>query len=1062
MKETETSQIIEKELCRILDSAQRNGSLHHRLVIELRKIQENKRTDNGIGEVQEFEAIFSEEFIKKLNFVLAVKKKEPSVERILKFVVAFIHYGYKKEDEAVPNTVNMMDTDDVFEDEPSTELTNQDGTLTSRFTEELILHLLHGFLAKEKMVRLRCCQLVSMLVVLLKDIDEDLYEELVNLLEKRLLDKEAGVRANAAIALCRLLNGDQMGNVKSLKKLSSMMKSEPNSEVRRAIMLGIDINPSTLPNLLERARDKDAINRKVLYGKVLSKVDYRILSIEKREELLISGIRDRDVGVQQACVQLIATCWLKDADYNLVSLFEGLDVVDSEIADETIKALLNSYPEIAEKIEFSSKVWEDLQPESSFLLRHTLEYYREKNDVSGLEERLPETLEIVKLIRKQLESRSSSDDRDGANRLEDEHDIEIADAEIDYIILQLLIISKNLDFLDELGRREMLTLMRKLLVIPDISEQHIGHIMDILRKLSLDETDFTQITVEVISGVQQNGEEALLIVSREELKAVKLLTQLKSLHIIKALLQRCYLSLSEHSPVYALTHEFVSPALSQNEPALLKCAVDCLALCSLLDKKMAVGNAGLLVAVCQQGVEEYKINGLQALFDISFIFGIDEISENLKKDELATVFMSALESENGEIQALAAQGLAKLLYGGRIPNASLVLHNLAVMYFHILTVDNLNLRQCLSYFFPAYCLSLSSNQREMAKAVVPIFIEYSSCYYLEWKGKVSDTVYQTTSQITQQLFSWTDPRIRIEFEKNIGSQSNDSSLTHDLVWFFEIGVDALLAANNYCKNINEDSDVSIIVLIIRGLINLTMKLDLENVPKTGIDSTDLSYKSEETEKALTFVYEKLFILSRCLRLSCATNFGSDLVIKRGIEKLEAIMFKILKTSRYGYSANEILKDLLRNQQLKIIFDSFVMDLERNTNGETNPVLGDILPVSESFSNLENEEVPVDSDEDAIITVKSEIEKDLDGVEAIDEGKDFSETVEEIKDQNDKLKKISENMSIVKKNGILKPKKSRKSIDINSKRPYPSKILFDPKSELDTVRQQIDDILLDEE
>ncbi|OMJ15354.1 hypothetical protein AYI70_g7331, partial [Smittium culicis] len=169
MKGSYSSQDVEKDLERILNSAQKSGSLHQRSIIELRKIQENKRTDNGVGEVQEFESVFTEEFMKKLDLALSVKKKEPAVERILKFIVSFIHYGYKKEEEFIPAS-NKMDTDDVFDDDSPANSQEHVGTLTSRFTEDIILNLLRGFLSKEKMVRLRCCQLVSMLVVLLKDI----------------------------------------------------------------------------------------------------------------------------------------------------------------------------------------------------------------------------------------------------------------------------------------------------------------------------------------------------------------------------------------------------------------------------------------------------------------------------------------------------------------------------------------------------------------------------------------------------------------------------------------------------------------------------------------------------------------------------------------------------------------------------------------------------------------------------------------------------------------------------------------------------------------------------
>lgn len=36
-----------------------------------------------------------------------------------------------------------------------------------------------------------------------------------------------------------------------------------------------------------------------------------------------------------------------------------------------------------------------------------------------------------------------------------------------------------------------------------------------------------------------------------------------------------------------------------------------------------------------------------------------------------------------------------------------------LVYFAPETIDNLELRQCLSYFFPVYCYSLSANQKRM-------------------------------------------------------------------------------------------------------------------------------------------------------------------------------------------------------------------------------------------------------------------------------------------------------------------------------------------------------------
>lgn len=67
-----------------------------------------------------------------------------------------------------------------------------------------------------------------------------------------------------------------------------------------------------------------------------------------------------------------------------------------------------------------------------------------------------------------------------------------------------------------------------------------------------------------------------------------------------------------------------------------------------------------------------------------------------------------------KIQALAALGICKLMLSGMITDCE-VLKRLALVYFAPETLDNLELRQCLSYFFPVYCFSNAANQRRMSE-----------------------------------------------------------------------------------------------------------------------------------------------------------------------------------------------------------------------------------------------------------------------------------------------------------------------------------------------------------
>jgi hypothetical protein len=77
--------------------------------------------------------------------------------------------------------------------------------------EFIIYNISKGFLAKDKIVRFRVCQLVGFFFEFLDEVEyftyyilsprDDLLNGVVEQLYKRTFDKEANVRANAAISL---------------------------------------------------------------------------------------------------------------------------------------------------------------------------------------------------------------------------------------------------------------------------------------------------------------------------------------------------------------------------------------------------------------------------------------------------------------------------------------------------------------------------------------------------------------------------------------------------------------------------------------------------------------------------------------------------------------------------------------------------------------------------------------------------------------------------------------------------------------------------------------------
>jgi len=97
-----------------------------------------------------------------------------------------------------------------------------------------------------------------------------------------------------------------------------------------------------------------------------------------------------------------------------------------------------------------------------------------------------------------------------------------------------------------------------------------------------------------------------------------------------------------------------------------------------------------------------------------------------------TAFEGALQEESSlDVHAAACEGMAKLMLSGIVTDENVrlferksdiclrtslqVLARLVGLFLDPGTSDNQALRQCLSYFFPVYCYSSSSNQRRMQK-----------------------------------------------------------------------------------------------------------------------------------------------------------------------------------------------------------------------------------------------------------------------------------------------------------------------------------------------------------
>lgn len=76
-------------------------------------------------------------------------------------------------------------------------------------------------------------------------------------------------------------------------RLLDMLQHDPSVDVRRAVVANLLLSAETLPFIVQRASDVDAQTRKMVFRKALAEVDFKLLSIQDRENLLQAGLRDR-------------------------------------------------------------------------------------------------------------------------------------------------------------------------------------------------------------------------------------------------------------------------------------------------------------------------------------------------------------------------------------------------------------------------------------------------------------------------------------------------------------------------------------------------------------------------------------------------------------------------------------------------------------------------------------------------------------------------------------------------------------------------------------------------
>lgn len=376
----------------VFQDAQMTLSGHRKLVVLFRTIQ--KRAIS-IG----YEEAFNFQFIKLISKILKLRKGVPAADRIAKFCSVVVATILKEESENPTERPNGDTTEDGEELE----------SVSSEFVDNLIRHLLRGIESKFKEVRYRVVQLLAYLVNYITEIDEQLFKALHYSLNRRLYDREPIVRIQAVVAISRFqyfLENDTLNS--ATKSMLVSLKHDESPEVRRAALLNLVKSKATIPEILQRARDSNAINRRLVYSRILREFSsFNDISADMRDQLLNWGLNDRDSSVKAAAESLLCKSWLAIANDEILELMENLRVIDSEVAETAMRVLFQLKKEKLDGVEITPQTWKELTVEKAFFIRTYFDFCNHNRLYDNIEKNIPELTKMALMLQDYLKLRSN-------------------------------------------------------------------------------------------------------------------------------------------------------------------------------------------------------------------------------------------------------------------------------------------------------------------------------------------------------------------------------------------------------------------------------------------------------------------------------------------------------------------------------------------------------------------------------------------------------------------------------------------------------------------------------
>ncbi|KAJ2914546.1 hypothetical protein MD484_g5881, partial [Candolleomyces efflorescens] len=498
----------------------------------------------------------------------------------------------------------------------------------------------------------------------------------------------------------------------------------------------------------------------------------------------------------------------------LIRFLSLFDVIGSgeAIAVDTLGSIFVTRPDIPEAFAFPESYWQNLTPESAVLARVFVDHCIKNGNETRLEAAaLPVVtafaFHIQEGYNRLLSALENIDNARatgvGQESIDDQEELEEELAKREVILSELLRMALKLDYGDEIGRRKVFTVVKEMLAHPQLPPGLIERCVDVLKEIMPSERDLIRVVVEIIVELRETEEvegiDDLLgipedqdadisvatdaisrggrsvrkprdrdAMSAEEKRNVDM-TDIRCLMLCTAVLERVNGSFEDNSTLEGILTDLIVPSVKRKELAIREKALVSLGLCCLIAKNMALRSFQLFIGQVESSPPELKVQVLKVLLDLLIVYDQEffKNSEAIAQQITGFLIQSLQNEDDPASQAIVCTGICKLVLAGIITEPN-VLITLALLYISPSTVENQELRQCLSYFFPVYSYASASNQSRIQSIFLTAY---------DQAKKMQDDLDEDQEMITPYDFGlmivdWSDPTkaVQVTEKENSGPQ----------------------------------------------------------------------------------------------------------------------------------------------------------------------------------------------------------------------------------------------------------------------------------------------------